>query len=184
MQIGNLEFAHWLQNPELLASPVIECLKNPNNTTLSDSAYVASIDSSLADTAQFCEAYNIGLDISANAIVLKAKKSSNRYFVMCIVLATTKADVNGFIRKHLGAKSVSFASMEDAVQETKMEFGGIGPIGKPNDWQLLIDSKVLEHDSVIIGSGIRGSKIAVDPKSLLDLPNVEVLENLANAVED
>ena len=94
-------------------------------------------------------------------------------------LATTRADINKIIRKHINAKTASFASMDFAVSKTKMEHGGIGIIGMPKDWPILIDSKVLDHEYVIIGSGIRGSKIAITPNALIKITYATVIENMA-----
>jgi prolyl-tRNA editing enzyme YbaK/EbsC (Cys-tRNA(Pro) deacylase) len=60
-----------------------------------------------------------------------------------------------------------------------MEFGGITPIGLPAPWPILIDAAVLERDVVVIGSGLRRSKIALPAAALADLPGAEVIEGLA-----
>lgn len=177
--LGNLTFLPVKENLELLAKPVIATLELENNKDLLDKIYVSEIDPGFADTAQFCEFYDVGLDISANTIVVEAKRADRRWYAMCNVLATTRADVNKTIRKYLDAKSASFASMDFAVNETGMEYGGIGIIGGPSDWPVLIDSRVLDHDYVIIGSGIRASKIAISPKILAQITNATVIENMA-----
>jgi prolyl-tRNA editing enzyme YbaK/EbsC (Cys-tRNA(Pro) deacylase) len=92
------------------------------------------------------------------------------------VLATTRADINGIVRKHLGARKISFASMDGAVSATGMEYGGITPIGLPSEWPVLIDLNVVEQERVIIGSGIRGSKLLAATAVLASLPNAEVLD--------
>jgi prolyl-tRNA editing enzyme YbaK/EbsC (Cys-tRNA(Pro) deacylase) len=96
--------------------------------------------------------------------------------VVCGVLATTRADVNGIVRKHLGARKISFASMDTAVTLTGMEYGGITPVGLPDDWPILVDVNVIGQQRVIIGSGIRGSKLLVTTDVLASLPNAEVLD--------
>jgi hypothetical protein len=48
-----------------------------------------------------------------------------------MVLATDRADVNRTVRKHLDVRKISFASMDEAVSRTGMEYGGITPIGLP-----------------------------------------------------
>jgi prolyl-tRNA editing enzyme YbaK/EbsC (Cys-tRNA(Pro) deacylase) len=96
-----------------------------------------------------------------------------------MVLASTRADVNGLVRRHLGARKVSFAPMEVAVAETGMEYGGITPVGLPASWPLLVDAGAAATDRVIIGSGIRASKLVMPGALLADLPKAEVLENLA-----
>ncbi len=95
-----------------------------------------------------------------------------------MILATTRADVNGLVRRHLDAKKASFASMDVAVAETGMEYGGIGPIGLPDGWPILVDRAVAATDAVVIGSGIRGSKLVVPGALLAALPAAEVLAGL------
>jgi prolyl-tRNA editing enzyme YbaK/EbsC (Cys-tRNA(Pro) deacylase) len=91
------------------------------------------------------------------------------------VLATTRADVNGIVRKHLDARKISFAAMDTAVTLTGMEYGGITPVGLPTDWPILVDQHVAERERVIIGSGVRGSKLLAAPNVLAALPSAEVL---------
>jgi prolyl-tRNA editing enzyme YbaK/EbsC (Cys-tRNA(Pro) deacylase) len=92
------------------------------------------------------------------------------------VLATARADVNGIVRKHLGARKISFAPMDSAVSVSGMEYGGITPVGLPADWPLLVDLNVMDQQHVIIGSGIRGSKLLAATEVLASLPNAEVLD--------
>jgi prolyl-tRNA editing enzyme YbaK/EbsC (Cys-tRNA(Pro) deacylase) len=143
---------------------------------------VAEIDPELADTAAFCERYGVGLDESANCVVVAARRGEHTRLAACMVFATTRADVNGLVRKHLGARRASFAAMDVAVAETGMEYGGITPIGLPADWPILVDSRVASTAHVIIGSGVRHSKIAVAGPALGALPNAVVIEDLAREV--
>jgi prolyl-tRNA editing enzyme YbaK/EbsC (Cys-tRNA(Pro) deacylase) len=64
------------------------------------------------------------------------------------------------------------------VEATGMEYGGITPIGLPMDWPVLIDSRVVEAELVVIGSGVRRSKILLPGALLARLPGAEVLEGL------
>lgn len=175
MRYGKLETEPAKQKLELLAIPVAEPVRVLGN----DAIQVTPIDPGLADTAAFCAHYEIPLENSANCVVLEANRGERTWFAACLVLAHTRADVNGMVRKHLGARRVSFASMEKALAETKMEYGGITPIGLPADWPILIDSQVISKDWVVIGSGIRGSKIILPGKILATLPNAEVLDGMA-----
>ncbi|MCW2648385.1 MAG: hypothetical protein JWP07_4494 [Pseudonocardiales bacterium] len=168
MEIGTLTFVPATEAPELVAEPVRRHLQH-------DGLWVGEIDPDLADTAAFCEHYDIGLDISANCVVVEAKRAERVWHAACIVLATTRADVNGIVRKHLGARKISFAPMDTAVSLTGMEYGGITPIGLPADWPILLDQNVIDQELVIIGSGIRGSKLLVATGVLASLPTTEVL---------
>lgn len=167
MELGKLAFVPASEAPELVAEPV-----QPH---LQGGLWVSEIDPGLADTAAFCEHYDIGLDVSANCVVVEARRAERTWFAACVVLATTRADVNGIVRKHLGARKISFASMDTAVSLTGMEYGGITPVGLPADWPLLIDLNVMDQERVIIGSGIRGSKLLAVTETLASLPNAEVM---------
>lgn len=167
MEVGTLSFVPAGGAPELVAAPV--------RSHLRDGLWVSEIDPGLADTAAFCEHYDIGLDISANCVVVEARRADRTWYAACVVLATTRADVNGVVRKHLGARKISFASMDSAVSLTGMEYGGITPVGLPEDWPILVDVDVIGQQRVIIGSGIRGSKLLAATEVLAALPNAEVL---------
>lgn len=65
--------------------------------------------------------------------------------------------------------------MDTAVSLTGMEYGGITPIGLPADWPILLDVNVIQQRQVVIGSGIRGSKLLASTSVLQTLPNTEVL---------
>jgi prolyl-tRNA editing enzyme YbaK/EbsC (Cys-tRNA(Pro) deacylase) len=142
---------------------------------LQDGLWVTEIDADLADTTAFCEHYDIGLDISANCVVVEARRADRTWYAACLVLATTRADVNGVVRKHLGARKISFAPMDTAVSLTGMEYGGITPVGLPADWPVLVDLNVMDQERVIIGSGIRSSKLLAATEVLASLPGAEVM---------
>ena len=167
MDVGKLSFVPAGEKPELVAAPVRPHLR--------DGLWVSEIDPDLADTAAFCEHYAIGLDISANCVVVEARRADRTWYAACVVLATTRADVNGVVRKHLGARKISFAAMDSAVSLTEMEYGGITPVGLPDDWPILLDEAVIGQERVIIGGGIRGSKLLAATEVQAALPNAEVL---------
>jgi prolyl-tRNA editing enzyme YbaK/EbsC (Cys-tRNA(Pro) deacylase) len=110
--------------------------------------------------------------------VLEAARADRSWFAACVVLGTTRADVNRLARRTLEARKVSFASMEKAITQTDMEYGAITPIGLPEDWPILIDKRVDDAESVVIGSGMRKSKIIVPGRLLGSLPNAQILEGL------
>ncbi|HET9141916.1 YbaK/EbsC family protein [Actinophytocola sp.] len=173
---GSLHVEGAVRRPDLLGEPVASAL-----ATLPDAEAigVAAIDPDLADTAAFCQAYGTPLDASANCVVVSGKRSGVERFAACLVLATTRADVNGVVRRRLDVRKASFAPMDTAVELTGMAYGGITPIGLPEGWPLLVDSAVAELPELIIGSGIRGSKLLVPGPVLAALPGAEVVEALA-----
>ena len=143
---------------------------------------VVACDPELADTAAFCEAYGYGLDQSANAIVVVGK-GDPRVYVCCLVLATTRLDVNGVVRKRLGRKKASFASADETAEMTGMQIGGVTPYGLPAGLPIWIDSRIMEVPNVIVGGGSRDRKLLVPPDSLAALPGAEIVEALAKPVE-
>ncbi|MGN9785673.1 YbaK/EbsC family protein [Nonomuraea sp. ZG12] len=158
---------------DLLADPVARAVREV------DGARVAEIDPELADTAAFCERYGVALDASANCVVVAARRGGEVRYAACMVLATMRVDVNGVVRKHLDARKASFAPMAQAVELTGMEYGGITPIGLPDDWPILVDTAVADHPDVVIGSGVRRSKLAVPGAALASLKSADVI-SLAN----
>ncbi len=135
-------------------------------------------DPALADTADFCARYGYRLDQSANAIVVASRKPPG-LFACCLLLATTRLEVNRSVRRHLGARKVSFASPEQTRELTGMEIGGVTPFGLPPTLPLWIDSAVMGLDHVIVGGGSRGLKLWVPPAALAALPGARVIEDLA-----
>lgn len=167
---GNLDWKPAAEHPELLAAPVAEAL------AAAPECLVAPIDAELADTAAFCEAYAVGMAESANCVVVEGRRGENTTMAAIMILATDRADVNKAVRKHLDVRKISFAAMETATTLTGMEYGGITPVGLPAGWPILVDRAVTEAGVVVIGSGIRGSKIAVEGADLARLPGAEVLD--------
>lgn len=163
---------------DLVAEPVAAALKSLTDQDDAAQVQVAEIDPDLADTAAFCERYDVGLDVSANCVVVAAKRGGERTLAACVVLATGRADVNGLVRRHLAARKVSFAPMDVATRETSMEYGGITPVGLPPGWPLLVDATVAETDQVVVGSGVRRSKLLLPGRLLARLPHAEVLADL------
>jgi prolyl-tRNA editing enzyme YbaK/EbsC (Cys-tRNA(Pro) deacylase) len=164
---------------DLFASPTSAALQQwPGGAE----AYGAEIDPGLADTAAFCEAYDVPLEASANCVVLAGKREGVERMAACVVLATTRADVNGVARRRLDVRKISFAPMDVAVERSDMEYGGITPVGLPADWPILIDARVVEQPLVVIGSGLRRSKIVLPGAVLATLPGVEVVTDLAREI--
>lgn len=168
---GDLTWLPAAEHPEVLALPVAEALLRSGPANV----FVAQIDPELADTAAFCERYGVGLEESANCVIVEGRRGETTTLAAVMVLATDRADVNKTIRKHLGARKASFAPMETATSLSGMEYGGITPIGLPTEWPIIVDDAVAAGGWLVIGSGIRGSKIAIRGADLANLPNAEVL---------
>ncbi|OJF14931.1 YbaK/EbsC family protein [Couchioplanes caeruleus] len=182
--MGTLRLEPALSRLDLLAPPVAAALEVwPAEAPIDgDQVLVAPIDAELADTAAFCEAYAVGLEQSANCVIVAGRRGDVTRYAACVVLATTRADVNGIVRRQLDVRKASFAPMAEAVRLTGMEYGGITPIGLPKDWPVLVDARVVAMPHVIVGSGVRHSKIAIAGPALGALPGAEVMEGLAREV--
>ena len=169
--LGTLATVPAADRLDLLAPPVAAAMAEPGMPEL----FVAEFDPAVADTAAFCERYDVALDVSANCVVVAGRRGGETRLAACMVLATTRADVNGVVRRRLDTRKASFAAMEVAVAETGMEYGGITPVGLPAGWPLLVDAAVAATAYVVIGSGLRRSKLVVAGADLLRLPGAEVL---------
>ncbi len=170
--LGSLQTQLAVERPDLLAPPVSAGL------TAGTDILVAEIDPAYADTAAFCAEYGVAPEESANCVVVSARRGADSRMVACVVLATTRTDVNGLVRRHVDARKASFAAMDDAVAQTGMEYGGITPVGLPAGWPLLIDSAVVATPYVVVGSGQRRSKLVLPGAALAALPGAEVLDGL------
>jgi prolyl-tRNA editing enzyme YbaK/EbsC (Cys-tRNA(Pro) deacylase) len=138
-------------------------------------------DPSLADTAQFCDHYGIDPADSANTIVVVSKKPAG-VMAACVVLATTRLDVNHTVRHRLGVRKLSFAGADETVALTGMMIGGVTPFGLPADLPLLVDGAVMGRERIVLGGGNRSTKLIMPPAGLTSLPNATVIDGLASAV--
>ena len=148
-----------------------------------DATYeVLPCDPELADTQVFCAHYGIPLQDSANAIIVASKKEPRQYSA-CLVLATTRLDVNHAVRRLMSVKRLSFASAEQTMELTGMMIGGVTPFALPEGLPLYIDRRVMGRPSVVIGGGSRSCKIRLAPAVLEKLPQAHVVDDLALPVE-
>jgi prolyl-tRNA editing enzyme YbaK/EbsC (Cys-tRNA(Pro) deacylase) len=179
MPLGTLDVTPARDRPDLLAAATAAAVADWSEA---DAVGVAPIDADLADTTAFCEAYGVPLEASANCVVLAGRREGQVRMAACLVLATTRADVNGVARRWLDVRKISFAPMDEAVAMTGMEYGGITPIGLPPEWPILVDSRVIAQPMIVIGSGVRRSKIVLPGAAIGQYPGVHVIDGLANPV--
>jgi prolyl-tRNA editing enzyme YbaK/EbsC (Cys-tRNA(Pro) deacylase) len=176
-QAGLLRTVPALDRRDLLAEPVAAALAGLDGT-LPGPVCVAEIDPELADTAAFCERYRISPAESANCVVITGRRGGEERYAACVVLATTRADVNGTARRALDVRKASFAPTAAAVAATRMEYGGIPPVGLPPGWPVFVDAAVAAAPRVVIGSGVRRSKLVLPGRAVAALPDVTVLGGL------
>ncbi len=138
-------------------------------------------DPSLADTANFCAAYGFKPEDSANTILVIGK-SDPPVYAACVVLAPCRLDANKAVRNRLGTRKAPFAPAEDTQAITGMQIGGVTVFGLPPELPIWIDARVMDRERVVLGGGSRAFKVIAEPRILLALPNVEVVEGLANEI--
>ena len=178
MRIGSLLAVPALDRQDLLAPRVAAALSELAGKLPAEQVGVAEIDPALADTAAFCERYGVAPSESANCVIVAGRRDGQTRMAACMVLATTRADVNGLVKRELDVRKASFAAMQTAVELTGMEYGGITPIGLPAEWPLFVDETVASTERVVIGSGLRRSKLTLPGAALASLPAAVVLAGL------
>jgi prolyl-tRNA editing enzyme YbaK/EbsC (Cys-tRNA(Pro) deacylase) len=174
-----LEFCPVLDHLDRVAAPVAAALSGLDPADAA-TVQVAEIDPAAADTATFCTRYGVAPQASANCVVVKGRRDGADRHAACVVLATTRADVNGLVRRHLDVRKLSFAALDEAVALTGMQYGGITAIGLPPSWPVLVDPAVTMLTAVLMGSGLRSSKLLVPGRLLERLPGVQVLDGLGS----
>jgi len=174
--LGTLDVEPADVRTDLLAEPVRAALPSwPHSADVG----VAAIDPELADTAACAEAYAVPLEAGANCVVVAGRRDGEERVAACLVRSDSRADVNNRVKRLLDVRKCSFLSMDRAVEESGMEYGGITPIGLPPHWRLLVDARVLDLDLALIGSGVRRSKLLVPGRLFAELPAAEVIVGLA-----
>ncbi|MFF7870253.1 YbaK/EbsC family protein [Streptomyces qaidamensis] len=165
-----------------LTAPVADAVRHWRGSVPAEQIVYVDTDPEWADTATFVEHYGRDLlERSANCVVVAGKRGGESTLAACVVPSTTRVDVNGVVRRQLGARKASFASMDTATGETGMEYGGITPLGLPDGWPVLVDAAVVDLPYVLVGSGRRRGKLLVPGKAFAELPQAVVLEGLGVA---
>ena len=174
-QLGKADGVAATTRADLLADPVAAALRAWEH---SEEAGVIEIDPDLADTAALSEAYDLPMEASGNCVVVVGKREGEERVAACVVRADTRADVNNLVKRRLDVRKATFLSMERATAESGMEYGGITPLGLPEPWRVLVDASLLDQPLVVVGSGVRRSKLLLPGPVLADLPRAEVVEGL------
>ena len=175
-KLGSLSSVPASGRPDLLGGPTLRALAAAG---LLDDVGVVEIDPALSDTAATQQEFGVEPDSLANCVVVGGKREGIERLAACVVLATTRADINRVVKRLLDVRKASFLAVDRAVGLTGMEYGGITPIGLPSEWPVLIDRRVTETEIVVLGSGVRRSKILVPGSLLGRLPHIEIIDGLA-----
>jgi prolyl-tRNA editing enzyme YbaK/EbsC (Cys-tRNA(Pro) deacylase) len=139
---------------------------------------VVRIDPDYADTAAFCERYGFPPDHAGNTIIVGSKKEPKQYSA-CVVLATTRLDVNHAVKKLMGVSRLSFAGAEETRALTGMLVGGVTVFALPPELPIYVDDKLMALDYLILGGGSRSSKIKTSPEVFNRLPNARIVPGLS-----
>ena len=172
----HLDFKHIKDHPELVSESVYKIAGD------SADVLVGQIDPQYMNGTALSDHYDVSLEDGANCIIVRGKRGEVRTNAAILVPVGYRADLNGMVCEKLDAKKVSMAPLEDVIQETGMEYGSITPVGLPESWKILVDSRLMEKETLIVGGGKQISKLRVTTAFLAQLPNVEVVENLASQV--
>ena len=172
-----------LERADLLGPPVAAALRaleasSPQGADLARRARVVPIDPGHSDTGALNARYSLDPEATGNCVLVAGRRTGQERIAACVVRATDSADVNHVVKRRIDVRKASFLPVERAVQMSGMEYGGITPVGLPGDWRLLIDAAVAGRDTVLIGSGVRRSKLLVPGALLAALPGAEVVAGL------
>jgi prolyl-tRNA editing enzyme YbaK/EbsC (Cys-tRNA(Pro) deacylase) len=173
--VGRMTSVPASSRPDLVGEPTLAAL---DRLGLTDVVGVVEVDPELSDTALTQEAYDLPLESLANCVVVAGRREGVERVAACMVLASTRADVNTVVRKLLDVRKATFLAREEAVERTGMEYGGINPIGLPADWRVLVDAAVAAQPVLVIGSGVRRSKLLLPGNVLATLPSAEIVDGL------
>lgn len=179
--LGALTWEPALDHPELLATGVLAALRAwaATEPAVAASVAVTEIDPDHADTATLNDLHGLPPDASANCVVVTGRRGDEERTAGVVVPATTFADVNKRVRKLLDVRKASFMPQDRAVADSGMEYGGITPIGLPDGWRVLVDSRFAAETALALtGSGVRRSKLLMPGPLLCSAPGVEVVEGL------
>ncbi len=180
LELGTTIWVSAYNNPHLLGDVVWKKLDewNTEHPDLVAQIMACEIDPELSDTAVMSEHYSIPMEASVNCVLVAGKREGIERTAAVAVRASTRADINGTIKRMLDVRKASFVPMDRAVEESTMEYGGITPIGLPDTWRFVVDGSINQESWIVIGSGIRASKIALQGSTLVALTHAQVIEGL------
>lgn len=177
MKFGNLEFKPILENKNLVSKNILEFIDN--NFENKNEIFVVKIDHKYAGGEEFCEHYNIDKMDGFNCLIVSCKRKDVVKYCALLVPVGYRYDMSGVVKKYTDSRKVAVAPLDYVLEKTNMEYGSITPIGLPSEWKILIDSKINDVKYVVLGSGLKHSKLLINTKLLLSMNNVEVIDKIA-----
>ena len=161
---------------DLLASATLAALEAAG---LLDTVGVVEIDPAVSDTATAQEVFGLSMENLANCVIVGGRREGMERIAACLIRASDRVDINNTVKRSLDVRKASFLPLDRAVELSGMEYGGITPIGLPENWPILVDRRVVDTEVVVIGSGVRRSKILLPGQVLLRLAGVRVVDDLS-----
>ena len=177
--MNKLSFSPVIENKDLVCYPTYNVIDNWNDPEQKRQFMVAEIDPEYAGGIELCQKYGFNPRMGANCLVVVGVRGQTETYAACVVPVGYRYDMSGVVRKCLNARRVSVAPLDKVIEATDMEYGSITAIGLPKEWKIFIDPMVVEHREIIMGSGLKKSKICFPSSALLQLPNAQLLEGLA-----
>ncbi len=178
MNIGKLNFKPIIDNIDLVPKCIYNYVLNFNDESQKNKFLVTEIDPNYADGEMLCSYYDIDKKYGYNCLIVECKRNETIKYCALLVPIGYQYNMGSVVRKYTNSRVVSVAPLEYVLNTTNMEYGSITPIGLPSDWEILVDSKIIENDYVIVGGGLKKSKILLPTSLLLSLDNVKVIEGL------
>lgn len=176
-----LTFVPVLTRLDLVSPTVASTFVNWQGNTPVDDLLVAEIDPAAAGGADFCARYGFSHDEGANCVIVRGLRGSVETTAAVVMPVGARADFNGVVRRHLNARQVSLAPLDEILSKTQMEYGSITPVGLPEGWPVLLDKRVSSAPRIVIGSGQLRAKLYVPGRALLELGGAVVVEGLSRA---
>jgi prolyl-tRNA editing enzyme YbaK/EbsC (Cys-tRNA(Pro) deacylase) len=167
--MAKLQLIPFRERPDLMAESVFAALTSATSF-LQAEIFVAEIDPNNMGGDEFCAAYDVDPRNGANCVILEARRGEKVWNVGALVPVGHRMDIGGAVRRHVNARKIGVAPLENVLAETGMEYGSITAVGLPTEWTVLVDEKVADRDYVFIGSGKVRSKIRV-PGTYFDQSN-------------
>jgi prolyl-tRNA editing enzyme YbaK/EbsC (Cys-tRNA(Pro) deacylase) len=113
---------------------------------------------------------------ATNCLIVVGSRANKDVVAALLIPGGMRADLNGRVRRALGARRVSLAD-DTYLERAGMTSGAVGPIGLPAEWVVLIERTIFDMETIYCGGGDKNCKLSVRARDLAMLPFVQV-ENL------
>lgn len=171
-----LDFQPIINHPDLVHDSMYKFMEKHH---LIDQFKVARIDPKYANDPRLDDVYEVDPYLRLKCIVFMGVRRKVDKYAAVVVQNPYKVDSGSLLHHAMDVSKVSFGNLDDVIKQTDMEFGSITPVGVPEFYQILIDSRVKKIPDVILGSGQVNSKLMTTLQALESLPNARYVDGLA-----